>query len=107
MANNDRLYGVKNFGTLEPEYFSDTFSPITVKGKKYILVSGLRAKLNEKQSALSELKKQQKALRANGRDLDEQDQKTMKKLEEIVANLKRVIDEQVTEFKLKIDQHTK
>ena len=42
-----------------------------------------------------------------GRDLDEKDQKRMKRLEEIIANLKRMIDEQVTEFKLKIDQHTK
>ena len=107
MTSMDRLCGNRNYGTLEPEYVSDTFSPITVKGRKQALVDGMRAKLNEKQSALSELKKQQKALRANGRDLDEQDQKTMKKLEEIVANLKRVIDEQVTEFKLKIDQHTK
>jgi len=107
MANNDKLYGVKNFGTLEPEYHSDQFSPITVKGKKYALVSGLRAKLSEKTSALNELKKYQKYLKKMGKDLDEHDQKIMKRLEEIVANLNRMIDEQVEMFNLKIDQHTK
>jgi len=39
--------------------------------------------------------------------LDEHDQKIMKRLEEIVANLNRMIDEQVEMFNLKIDQHTK
>lgn len=107
MANNDKLYGVKNFGTLEPEYHSDQFSPITVKGKKYALVSGLRAKLSENQSSLNELKKYQKSLKKMGRDLDEKDQKIMKRLEEIVANLNHMIDEQVEMFNLKIDQHTK
>ena len=42
-----------------------------------------------------------------GRDLDEQDQKRMKRCEEIIANLKRMIDEQVEMYNLKIDQHTK
>lgn len=107
MANNNKLYEVKNFGTLKPEYHSDQFSPITVKGKKYALVADFRAKLSENQSLLNELKKYQESLKKMGRDLDEKDQKRMKRCEEIIANLKRMIDEQVEMYNLKIDQHTK
>ena len=103
MANNNKLYGVKNFGTLKPEYHSG----LTVKGKKYALVADFCAKLSENQSLLDELKKQQKSLKEMGRDLDEKDQKRMKRCEEIIADLKRMIDKQVEMYNLKIDQHTK
>ena len=36
MANND----YRNYGTLEPEYYSDNLGPITVKGKKQAIVAG-------------------------------------------------------------------
>ena len=98
MANND----YRNYGTLEPEYTSDQFSPITIKGKKYALVSGMRAKLSENQDKLSELKKYQQSLKKIGKDLDEKDQKRMKKLQEIIGNLNSVINEQIEHFNLKI-----
>lgn len=107
MTSMDRLYGNRNYGTLEPEYCSDQFSPVTIKGRKQALVFGLQQKLNENQSALSELKKQQKSLQEKGKDLDEQDLKRMKKLQDIISNLKGTIKEQVEMFNLKIDQKTK
>lgn len=107
MTSMDRLYGNRNYGTLEPEYCSDQFSPVTIKGRKQALVLGLQQKLNENQSALSELEKQQKSLQEQGKDLDEQDLKRMKKIQDIISNLKGTIKEQVEMFNLKIDQKTK
>lgn len=92
----------RNYGTLEPEYYQENLGPLTIQGKKYALVSGLTEKLNSVQNELKECKKQQKTLQAKGKDLNEEDMKRMKRCEEIVANLKAVINREVTRFNLKI-----
>ncbi len=97
MANND----YRNYGTLEPEYYSDNLGPITVKGKKQALVAGLESRLSINQSQLSELKNYQTSLAKMGKDLSKEDAARVQRLENIIANLKRIIDEQRTAFKLK------
>lgn len=98
----EKVCMARSYGTMEPEYVSDRLSPATVKGKKQELVAGLRSKLNEQQAKLAELKKQRESLQEKGRDLDEQDLKRMKRLENIVVDLKQTIDKQVKMFNLKV-----
>lgn len=92
----------RNYGTLEPEYYQESLGPLTVQGRKYALVTELTGKLNSVQNELKECKKQQKTLQAKGKDLNEKDMERMKRCEEIVANLKAVINTEVTRFNLKI-----
>ena len=97
MANKD----YRNYGTLEPEYYSDRLGPLTIKGKKQALVAGLESKLNENQNKLNELKKYQESLKKIGKDLDKDDAERMTRIERIIKNLKQTINEQKTMFKLK------
>ena len=97
MANKD----YRNYGTLEPEYYSDRLGPLTIKGKKQALVAGLESKLNENQIQLNELKKYQESLKKIGKDLDKDDAERMARIERIIKNLKQTINEQKTMFKLK------
>ena len=97
MANKD----YRNYGTLEPEYYSDRLGPLTIKGKKQALVAGLESKLDENQNKLNELKKYQESLKKIGKDLDKDDAERMTRIERIIKNLKQTINEQKTMFKLK------
>ena len=98
MANKD----YRNYGTLEPEYYSDRLGPLTIKGKKQVLVAGLESKLDENQNKLNELKKYQESLKKIGKDLDKDDAERMTRIERIVSNLKQTINEQKTMIKLKM-----
>ena len=97
MANKD----YRNYGTLEPEYYSDHLGPLTIKGKKQVLVAGLESKLDENQNKLNELKKYQESLKKIGKDLDKDDAERMTRIERIIKNLKQTINEQKTMFNLK------
>lgn len=91
-----------NYGTLEPEYHQENLGPLTLKGKKYALVSGLTEKMHSVQNELQKYEQRQKSLLEKGKDLNAKDMKDMQKCKEIVVNLKRIIDNQVQQFNLKI-----
>ncbi len=98
MANKD----YRNYGTIEPQYYQENLGPLTVKGKKSALVAGLQSRLDENQAKLQELKKYEESLAKNGKTLDAEDTARMKRIERIISDLKRIIDEQIQSFNLKV-----
>ena len=90
-----------NYATLNPEYPTGKFSPLTVKGKKRELIEGFEKKLTEKINQLNGYKAKREEKIARGKDLSEDDLKVMKRLEQIVTDLRATIKQQKDMFNIR------
>jgi len=89
-----------NIAAVEMEYRHDRLGPLTVKGQKRVLISGLETKLTEVKSKKEELQLERESLIKRGRDLSEEDMKRLTRLCQIEKDLTATIAQQREMFNI-------
>lgn len=90
-----------NYGTLNPEYPTGKFKPVTAKGRKREVIESLEKTLKEKEEQLKKYQDKRKAKQDNGKDLDADDLKRLTRLTGIVNDMRTLINTQKQMFNIK------